>query len=362
LSSIPEGIGFLGSDTAERYGGYVDPVAALQEIAELLAYQRDAGFRARAFTNAARAIADASVDDLQRIAAAGQLAAIPGVGDKTASVIAEALTGVVPSYLLKLRAESRADVATDAGRALQRALRGDLHLHSDWSDGGDTIHAMAAAAREIGHEYLALTDHSPRLKVANGLDAQRLSAQLDAVAEINREFAPFRMLTGVETDILDDGALDGEPELLSRIDVVIASVHSKLRMERQPMTERMILAMANPLADILGHCTGRLVTGRGRPESEFDADMVFASCLHFDKAVEINCRPERLDPPKRMLRRVVELGIKVSIDTDAHATHQLQWHPYGCNRAAECGVPVESIVNTWPVEELLAWCGRHEGR
>ncbi len=338
----------------------MDPVAALTEIAELLAYQRDAGFRARAFTNAARAIENADLDDLRRIAAAGQLGALPGVGDKTASVIAEALTGVVPTYLLKLRTDARADIATEAGRALQRALRGDLHLHSDWSDGGDTIQAMVAAAREIGHEYLALTDHSPRLKIANGLNAERLALQLDLIAEINRECAPFRLLTGVETDILDDGALDGDPEVLARIDVVVASVHSKLRMERQPMTERMILAMANPLADILGHCTGRMVTGRGRPESEFDADLVFASCLHFDKAVEINCRPERLDPPLRMLRRVVELGIKVSIDTDAHATHQLRWHPYGCNRAAECGVPVTNIVNTWPVEALLTWCASHE--
>lgn len=338
----------------------MDPVVALTEIAELMAYKRDAGFRARAFSNAARAIQGMSHDELSALAASNRLATLPGVGDKTAAVIAEALTGVVPQYLLELRTDAKADVATTEGRAIQQALRGDLHLHTDWSDGGDTLHAMAAMARELGHEYLAITDHSPRLKIANGLTAERLANQLDTIDAVNREHAPFRLLSGVETDILDDGALDGEPALLARIDVVIASVHSKLRMERAPMTERMVLAMANPLADILGHCTGRMVTGRGRPESDFDADMVFAACLHFNKAIEINCRPERLDPPKRMLRRIVELGIKVSIDTDAHATHQLAWHPYGCNRAAECGVPVGSIVNTWPVEELLAWCATHE--
>ena len=338
----------------------MDPVAALTEIAELMAYKRDAGFRARAFSNAARAISGMSSHDLSALAGANQLSTLPGVGDKTAAVIAEALAGAVPAYLLELRAEATADVATLEGRAIQQALRGDLHLHTDWSDGGDSLHSMAAAARDLGHEYLAITDHSPRLKIANGLSAERLAQQLDLIDEINREHAPFRLLSGVEIDILDDGALDGDPTLLTRVDVVIASVHSKLRMERAPMTERMVLAMANPLADILGHCTGRMVTGRGRPESEFDADLVFAACLHFDKAVEINCRPERLDPPKRMLRRIVELGIKVSIDTDAHATHQLAWHPYGCNRAAECGVPVSSIVNTWPLDALLTWCDAHE--
>ena len=338
----------------------MDPVAALTEIAELMAYKRDAGFRARAFSNAARAIRELGPDELTALAAANRLATIPGVGDKTAAVIAEALAGGVPAYLLELRTDAKADVATIEGRAMQQALRGDLHLHTDWSDGGDSLHAMAAAARELGHEYLAITDHSPRLKIANGLDAERLANQLDLIDEVNREHAPFRLLSGVEADILDDGALDGDPELLARLDVVVASVHSKLRMEREPMTERMVLAMANPLADILGHCTGRMVTGRGRPESEFDADMVFAACLHFDKAIEINCRPERLDPPKRMLRRIVELGIKVSIDTDAHATHQLGWHAYGCNRAAECGVPVASVVNTWVLDDLLAWCAGHE--
>jgi len=170
------------------------------------------------------------------------------------------------------------------------------------------IEEMAEAARDIGHEYVVLTDHSPRLKVAHGLSAERLEKQLDVVAALNDEFAPFRILTGIEVDILDDGTLDQKPSLLARLDVVVASVHSKLRMQALEMTPRLVAAISNPHTDILGHCTGRLVTGRGRPESEFDAEVVFAACAQFDVAVEINSRPERLDPPKRILRLAVEAG------------------------------------------------------
>jgi putative hydrolase len=338
----------------------VEPSDALAEVVDLLSRRRDGGYRARAFSNAAKAIRGMSRAELNELVATNRLRGLSGVGDSTAKVIVEALAGGVPEYLLHLRGEAATDTATPEGALLQQALRGDLHLHSEWSDGGDTIRAMVDKAREIGHDYLALTDHSPRLKVAHGLERERLLQQLDEVDAINADVAPFRLLTGIETDILDNGALDGDPELLSRIDVVVASVHSKLRMEAPEMTRRLVAAMANPHADILGHCTGRMVTGRGRPESEFDSDVVFAACRQFDKAVEVNCRPERLDPPKRMLRRVVELGVKVSIDTDAHATSQLHWQFYGCNRAAECGVPIESVVNSWSLDDLLAWCASHE--
>jgi putative hydrolase len=242
---------------------------------------------------------------------------------------------------------------------VRAALRGDLHLHSDWSDGGHTIEAMARHAAELGHEYLALTDHSPQLTVAKGLSPERLREQLEIVAGLNAELAPFRILTGIEVDILDDGSLDQEPELLAQLDVVVASVHSKLRMDAQPMTDRMVAALASPHVDILGHCTGRLIVGRGRPESTFDPDLVFAAAAHFDKAVEINSRPERLDPPMRLLQLVVDAGCKVSVDSDAHATWQLDWQPYGCHRAAEASVPIDRIVNTWPADDLLAWTASH---
>jgi len=234
-------------------------------------------------------------------------------------------------------------------------LRGDLHCHSNWSDGSAPIEEMMAAAKALGHEYCALTDHSPRLKIANGLSAERLRAQLDAIEEVRARVAPMRILTGIEVDILEDGTLDQEPALLERLDVVVASVHSKLSMDAASMTRRMVRAVSDPHADILGHCTGRLVDGnRGlRPESKFDAEKVFTACRDNGTAVEINSRPERRDPPRRLLDLALQIGCVFSIDTDAHAPGQLEFLAYGAQRAA--GVPAERIVNTWPVDQLLAW-------
>ena len=157
----------------------------------------------------------------------------------------------------------------------------------------------------------------------------------------------------MEVDILEDGSLDLADAMLARLDVVVASVHSKLRMERDQMTERMLLAVANPHVDILGHCTGRMI-GK-RPPSQFDADYVFAACARFGTAVEINCRPERLDPPRELLDVAIEYDCWFSIDSDAHSTGQLEWQPHGCDRAAERGVPLDRVINTMPVDELLAW-------
>lgn len=195
--------------------------------------------------------------------------------------------------------------------------------------------------------------------MARGLSPERLREQLDVVAALNGTWAPFRLLTGIECDILDDGSLDQEPELLERLDVVVVSVHSKLRMDARAMTRRMVAAVRNPHADILGHCTGRLLIGRNggaaRPESVFDADEVFAACAESGTAVEINSRPERLDPPRRLLRKAVDAGVLFSVDTDAHAPGQLDWQINGCARAEECGVPAERVVTTWPADALLDW-------
>jgi histidinol phosphatase-like PHP family hydrolase len=273
-------------------------------------------------------------------------------------VIVQALAGERPAYLARLE-KLTPNPDEGPGAELRALLNGDCHTHSDWSDGGSPIDVMAAAARDLGHDYIALTDHSPRLTIANGLSAERLREQLKVVDALNEKLAPFRILTGIEVDILEDGNLDQEPDLLARLDVVVASVHSKLRMDGEEMTRRMIGALANPHMDILGHCTGRIVVGRGRPESSFNAELVLAAAEKFDKAVEINCRPERLDPPKRLLRLAVEMGCKVSIDTDAHAPGQLEWQHYGCDRAAECEVPAESIVNAMDADALAAWTASH---
>jgi putative hydrolase len=336
----------------------VTPVEALERIAEVMMRGREPSYRVQAFRRAAREVALVPDDELRRLADTGRLTDIPGVGKKTAAVITEALGGDTPSYLTKLLGEIP-QPGTDAGEALRAQLKGDLHSHSDWSDGGDTIAAMAGKARDLGHDYLALTDHSPRLKIANGLSAERLREQLEVVSALNDDLAPFRILTGVEVDILEDGALDQHEELLTRVDVVVASVHSKLRMEADAMTQRMVAAVASPHVDVLGHCTGRLLVGRGRPESTFDEDVIIEACRQFDTALEVNCRPERLDPPKRILSKAVEAGLRIAISTDAHATEQLEWQPYGTDRAAECGVTPEQVVNAMSADDLLAWCCSH---
>jgi putative hydrolase len=336
----------------------IEPAEALDRIAYLLERSRAETYKVRAFRKAADVIRDMDRSELVGLAASGRLTKLAGVGDTTAKVIDQALSGEQPAYLRELEGDIPEELGT-AAADLRKRLKGDCHGHSDWSDGGSPIRVMAEAARDLGHEYWALTDHSARLTIAHGLDAERLQNQLVEVAKLNEELAPFRILTGIEVDILEDGSLDQDENLLAQLDVVVASVHSKLRMESAQMTPRMLAAIENPHSDILGHCTGRIVVGRGRPESTFDHEAIIAACKNTGTAVEINSRPERLDPPEPILDMAVESGCMIAIDTDAHAPGQLEWQRNGCELAAKAGVPHKTIVNSWKLDKLLAWTASH---
>ena len=328
------------------------PVQAMERALHFLDRSHESGFKTKAFVRALDVLSAMPEAEVAQRSAAGTLTDLDGIGAATARLVAEALAGGDSAYLAKLDAETAVPI-TAAGAVYRAALKGDCHLHSRWSDGGATIESMARTAIGLGHEYMVLTDHSSRLTIAHGLDRERLARQVTDVAELNERLAPFRILTGMEVDIFEDGTLDLDDDMLGHLDVVVASLHSKLRMEERAMTERMVRAVASPHVDILGHCTGRMI-GRREP-STFDADYVFAACAQFHTAVEINCRPERLDPPRELLALAIEYGCWFSIDSDAHATGQLEWQPHGCDRAAEVGVPLDRVINTLSADDLLAW-------
>ncbi|MCR5976874.1 PHP domain-containing protein [Gordonia jinghuaiqii] len=338
----------------------VDPVEALTRISWLLERRRESTYRVEAFRRAARAADRLDPSELRDRSAAGTLTAIDGIGKTTAAVITESVDGRLPTYLSRLQ-DDDPPISHDGADAMVDAVRGDLHAHTEWSDGGASIDEMASAAMSSGHEWLAITDHSPRLTVANGLDAQRLASQIEVIDDWNRLHANgFRLLRGIEIDILDDGALDQSDEMIARLDVVTASVHSHLRMPHDAMTSRLVAAVSDPRVHVLGHCTGRRVLGgRGhRPPSTFDARTVFEACAANNTAVEINSRPERVDPPDELIEIALAAGCLFAIDSDAHAPGQLEFKILGAQRAVSHQIDPERIVTTWSSERLLDWISR----
>lgn len=336
-------------------------IDALRQIALILERQGGDAYRARSFRRAASTIEALEESEFEARVRQRRVGDLAGIGKATAAVIADVAAGRRPAYLDALEAEAAAPSPEQAaGLALAAALRGDCHVHSDWSDGRASIREMALAARALGREYIVLSDHSPRLTVARGLSPERLEEQLEVVAALNAELAPFRILTGIEVDILADGSLDQTDELLGRLDVVVGSVHSLLRMGREPMTARLVAALANPHLDILGHCTGRMRrAGRDRPESTFDAELVFAAAEAYGKAIEVNARIERNDPPERLITLAMSLGCRFVIDSDAHVPGELDWLVHGATRAAACGMTEDLVLNTLEADDLLAWTATH---
>ncbi len=335
----------------------MEPVRALQQAIHYLDRELAPAQKIRAFQKAIEVLEQVGEAEIAQRAAAGTLTELNGIGRSTAAVIVEALNGETDGYLARL--DERTRVPMGVGGPVMEAIRGDCHTHSTASDGSAPVRDMAETAMALGHEWMVVTDHSARLTIAHGLNEERLTRQLDEIEALNSELAPFRVLTGMEVDIFEDGSLDLSDEMLARLDLVVGSVHSKLRLPADVMTRRMVTAIANPHTDVLGHLTNRKLVGTGRPPSDFDPEIVFAACARFDTAVEINCRPERQDPPEELLEIAVRWGCKIAIDSDAHATGQLEWQPYGADKAVRCGVPVEDIINTWHHEDLLAWTASH---
>ncbi len=340
-----------GGDAVER------ATRALNRAVYLLDRELAPAQKVRAFQRAAEVIRALEPADLESRVADNTLTELAGIGRSTGSVISDAVRELPSTYLEDLEQQSACPPTVGAG--LREQIRTDLHCHTTWSDGGASVAEMVVTAMDLGHDHLAITDHSPRLTVAHGLSVERLARQLDEIDSLRGQVAPFRILTGMEVDILVDGTLDLPDEALERLDVVVASVHSKLRMDAKEMTRRMVRAVASPHVDILGHCTGRRITGTGRPPSAFDAEIVFAACARFGTAVEINCRPERRDPPGELIDLALEWDCLFAIDTDAHAPGQMEWQNWGCDKATEHGIDPGRIVNTWPVDELLDWAGSH---
>ena len=347
----------------------MEPLEALQRVVYLLDRSLAPGAKVKAFARAAEVVAGLDPDELMARAANATLQDLSGIGPSTGGVIADVLAGRPPPYLQRLEADTV--IPLGPGAALRAALRGDCHSHSTWSDGGASMEAMGRAARALGHQYLVVTDHSPRMAVTRGLTAERLRQQRSEIDELNDTFAheaqagtgagpaprqAFRLLQGLEVDINEDGSLDMDDATLAGLDLVVASPHVKLKMERKAMTRRLVLAAVHPHVDVLGHCTGRKVAPYGnRAGADFDADMVFAACAQHHTAVEINARPERQDPPEELLALALEWGCKLSIDTDAHAPGQLEWLNYGCDKAALAGVEADEVINTWDLARLATW-------
>lgn len=315
--------------------------------------------KVRAFLGAIAVIRRLDPGELVDRVGRGTLTELDGIGPSTASVIGAAVRGEPSRYLDELDARSR--VECTVGAKIRAALVGECHLHTTWSDGGASVAAMAEAARSLGHRWLVVTDHSPRLR---GVDPEALVAQRREIDRVNEAMAPFRVLRGVEVDILVDGSLDLPAEVLAELELVVASVHSKFSLPPEEMTRRLVTAIADPRTDVIGHPTNRKVAGRwgkGRAGSSFDPEIVMAACARFDTALELNCRPERQDPPDEILELAASWGVAMAIDSDAHAPGQLEWQAYGCDRAVLAGIDQDRVVNTWDCDRVLGWTRSHRG-
>ncbi|HEV2028440.1 MAG TPA: PHP domain-containing protein [Candidatus Dormibacteraeota bacterium] len=327
----------------------IGAVQILSEIGYLLRQDPEERFRAKAFSAAAWSLA-IQRPDLTKLHAANELTTLEGVGPGIAKVLAELVETGHSRYLDRLRDQMK-QPARDDESVLDFALyQGDVHSHSKWSDGRATILEMARGAEAMGYHYLGVTDHSPRIKVVNGLDANRLLAQSREMAEVQAQVPGVALLQGIEVDILEDGTLDLPDMVLELLDVVIASPHVKLRQEPGAMTERMLRAVSHPHVDVIGHPTGRRPGSREGANYDFEA--VFKEAARHRVALELDCDPARMDLSPEMARLALELGCTFTVDADAHAPAEFAYVPMGMWMARRAGIPQNRILNFLPLDEL----------
>jgi putative hydrolase len=332
----------------------VDAISAAQTLSEigyLLRQDPEQKFRAQAFSAAAWSLA-IQRPDLPALHGAKELTSIEGVGAGIAKVLVELMETGTSRYLDRLRTETGQPARDDETVVDLRAYQGDVHSHTNWSDGRATMLEMARAARALGYRYLGVTDHSPRIKVVNGLNAERLLAQSREMADVQSQVEGLTLLQGIEVDILEDGALDLPDAVLELLDVVIASPHVKLRQEQAAMTQRMLRAVSNPHVDVIGHPTGRRPGSREGASYDFEA--VFREAARHGVALEIDCDPARMDLSPEMARLAMECGCNFTLDADAHAPAELAYVPMAAWMAQRAGIPQDRILNFLNVDDLTS--------
>jgi DNA polymerase (family 10) len=232
-------------------------------------------------------------------------------------------------------------------------IKGDLHMHTTWSDGKASIEDMAKSAMELGYEYIAITDHSPSSTIANGLSVERLKDKKKELNSVNKKIKVINILMGSEVDIKNDGSLDYPDEVLKKLDVVIASVHSGFKMDRETITKRIVKALENPYVHAIGHPTGRLINER--EPYDVDIDRLIETALKYDKALEVNSSYLRLDLKDLHVKKAVEAGVKIIISTDAHRPEGLLQMRYGVGTARRGWVQKKDVLNALEFGELNEW-------
>ena len=324
-----------------------EAAAYLAEIAYHLRGKQDQ-HRARAFSKVATALLR-DRPDLDALNRAGKLETLEGVGAGIAKVLRELVKDNHSAYLERLREESGAPsaVAAQLTPLVEQGYQGDLHCHTDWSDGGASVLAMALAAQARGYSYIGITDHSPRMTVVNGLGPERLVAQRRVIDEAQEKLGPdFTILQGIEVDILPDGTLDLPDESLASLDLVIASPHLQLRMEAGQMTERMLRAVEHPHVDVIGHPTGRRPGSRAG--ASYDFDKVFAAAARNGVLLEMDCDPARMDLSPELAQQALGLGCRFALDSDAHYVDQFVYVDLALWMTRKAGIPTQRIVNWLP--------------